>query len=66
MSRPQLSFLKDQCQELTFPDADFWPIFFHRIGVELFGEEYSSKYDLYDLVEVPNETHAETVLARTN
>ena len=56
--------MKDRCQELTLPDADSWPTFFHWIGLLVFGDDYRERLRFADVNEVPDEKSSETILRR--
>ena len=51
-------------QELTLPDSHSWPVFLHRIGLLLFGDDYNIQFDPSKYKENPDELASETVFAR--
>lgn len=57
-----IQILTDHCQELTLPDSDSWPVFFHRIGKSLFGGQYRDRYDETDVEEVLDEQVSGNIL----
>jgi len=59
-----IQLMKDRCQELTLPNAESWPRFFHNVGISLFGEDYLSQNRLNAVEEFPDENESGTILRR--
>lgn len=53
LNREQLPYqqMRDRCQELSLPDSSSWPLFFLRIGEELFGPQFVRHCDVSNAVE---------------
>lgn len=58
----EIQNLKDNHQELTLPDSESWPVFFHRIGKSIFGDKYRDRYDETSFEEVLDEQVSGNIL----
>lgn len=50
--------MRDDCQELSLQDPASWPLFYHRVGSLLFGENFRERFSGTCVEERPSEGDA--------